>query len=303
MTFDAVIAIPTFRRPAGLARLLASLRPSLASHRVAVLVGDNACDPAIRALVEDFARDHPHTRYLPVADRGISQNRNALLAAWRADYADVPWLGMLDDDLVAPPGWLTAMLAAGRDHQADLVGGPYRIDLAGRPVSRLVRNSILLNRADHRTGPIAMFHAGGNMLIGRDLLLSAPLLWFDPALGRSGGEDLKFLSAARTRGARFAWSAEALCIEDFPIERASARYVLGRYYSTGNTMALIDLDQRSRPLVAGLVTRRLVASLLRMAMGLVRADADRTIRRLLDATWALGGLAGALGLARSERYR
>ena len=40
-----------------------------------------------------------------------------------------------------------------------------------------------------------------------------------------------------------------------------------------------------------------------MALGLARADADRTIRRLLDATWALGGLAGALGLARSERYR
>lgn len=303
MTFDTVIAIPTYRRIAGLDRLLTSLRPSLDSHRVALLIGDNACDPAVRDLVAGFAREYPDTRYLAVPDRGISQNRNALLGAWRAHHADVPWLAMLDDDLVAPPGWLAAMLAAARDHRADLVSGPCRIECAGRPISRLVRNSILVIRANHPTGPVPMFHAGGNMLLSRDLLLAEPALWFDPALGRSGGEDLKFLSAAKARGARFAWAAEALCIEDFPIERANARYVLGRYYSTGNTMALIELDRRSRVVVAALVLRRLAASLARMAGGLVRADADRAIRRLLDAAWALGGLVGALGLARSERYR
>lgn len=299
---DAVIAIPTYRRPEGLHRLLTSLQPSLARHRVRVIVGDNACDAQTRGIVEAFARHHPETRYLPVPERGISQNRNALLDAFRAMPA-VPWLGMLDDDLVAPPHWLDCMLVVAQACDADVVGAPYVIETGQRRVSRLVRNSILLNRPNHATGPIDVFHAGGNMLIARRLLLAEPLLRFDTGLGKSGGEDWEFLTRARSRGARFAWSAEALCHEDFPLERASARYVFGRYYSTGNTMAHVDRAQRGRGPVLAKVTRRLIASLLRMAVHLARADVDGAIRRGLDSAWAVGGLSGALGFWKSERYR
>lgn len=302
MPFDAVIAIPTFRRPAGLARLLASLRPSLDSHRAVVLVGDNACDPAIRDLVAGFARDYPATRYLPVPERGISQNRNALLAAYRQDHADVPWLAMLDDDLAAPPDWLARMIAAGRGHDADCVGGPYVIDPAGRPMTRLVRNSILLNRPNPATGPVELFHAGGNVLLSRRILLGEPQLWFDGRLGRSGGEDSDFLTRAKARGARFAWAAEALCLEEFPLERATAGYVFNRYFSTGNSMAHISMAGRHRAVVTLIVARRLVASLARMAACLARLDLDRAVQRAFDATWALGGLGAVLGLGRAERY-
>eukprot|EP01037_Dinobryon_pediforme_P011233 gene11233-11318_t len=301
MTFDAIIAIPTFRRPAGLQRLLASLQPSLDRARVAVIVGDNACDDQTRQIVEHFARAYPATRYLPVPERGISQNRNALLAAFRA-MPLAPWLGMLDDDLVAPPDWLDQMIAAGCRHDADIVGGPYVIDAADRPVSRLVRNSILLNRPSHATGPVEMFHAGGNVLMARRLLMREPLLWFDPGLGRSGGEDSEFLSRAKAQGARFAWAAKAQCFEDFPLDRATARYVLNRYYSTGNSMAHISMAQRNRATVLALAARRLVASLARMVVCLARFDFDRAVQRAFDATWAVGGLGAVLGFGRAERY-
>jgi succinoglycan biosynthesis protein ExoM len=299
---DAVLAIPTFRRPHGLGRLLTSLRPSLDRHRVRVIVGDNGCDAQTRAVAERFARDYPDLVYLPVPERGISQNRNALLGAFRA-APQAPWLGMLDDDLIARPDWLAQMLAVAQRCRADVVGGPYRIDAAPHSVSRLVRNSILLNRPNPATGPVEVFHAGGNMLLSRDLLLREPMAWFDTGLGRSGGEDCEFLTRACARGARFAWSAEALCLEDFPIERATARYVLGRYYSTGNSMAHIELGEHARGTVLARVTRRLVASIARVMANLLRRDIDGAIRRGLDATWAIGAIAGALGLARIERYR
>lgn len=303
MMFDAVIAIPTYRRLGGLERLLGSLRPSLDSHRVALLIGDNACDPAVRDLVAAFARDYPETRYLAVPDRGISQNRNALLAAWRAHHAKVPWLAMLDDDLVAPPGWLAAMLAAGRSCDADVVGGPYRIDAGPHRLTRLVRNSVLVSRANHPTGPVEVFHAGGNILFSRRILMTEPLIRFDETLGRSGGEDWECLSRLKSRGARFAWAAEALCVEDFPIERASPGYLFGRYFSTGNTMTLIALRDTPRWPVVLRVGRRLLASITRALGHALWLDLDGAVQRSFDAAWAVGGLTGALGLRRSERYR
>ncbi|WP_353227647.1 glycosyltransferase family 2 protein [Novosphingobium sp.] len=302
MSFDAVIAIPTYRRPQGLHRLLTSLQPSLDRYRVAVIVGDNACDAETAAIVAGFARRYPDIHYLPVHERGISQNRNALLAAYRM-MPPAPWLAMLDDDLVAPPDWLEQMISVGRGCDADVVGGPYRIDADAPGVSRLVRNSILVNRPNHPTGPIDRFHAGGNMLLARRLLLAEPLLWFDTDLGKSGSEDMQFLDAAKSRGGRFAWSAQALCIEDFPADRGTAKYLFERYYSTGNAMAHIAVAQQGRVMVLALVSRRLLASLMRVAANLVRCNWDRAVQRVFDATWAVGGLGAALGLGRSERYQ
>lgn len=309
---EAAIAIPTFRRAEGLAQLLDSLEPSLAAHRAAILVGDNGCDdpvhgPATRAVVDGFAaRGHAIT-YLPVRDRGISQNRNALLAAYRAGQGcggtPAPWLGMLDDDLTAPPQWLSAMLSTGIACDADAVGAHYAIDVSHRRPGLLVRNSVLVRRPDHATGPIEVFHAGGNCLFSRRLLLAEPMLWFDTRLGRSGGEDLDFLDRAHARRARFAWAAEARCIENFPIERASAGYIFGRYYSTGNSMAHIALARHGRRDVLARVLRRLAGSIGRAGLRLARADLDGAVARAFDATWAIGGLSGALGLGRSERYR
>ena len=58
-----------------------------------------------------------------VAERGIAQNRNALVAA-ALDRSEMQFLAMLDDDEWVEPDWLDALLATQAHFGADAVEGP-----------------------------------------------------------------------------------------------------------------------------------------------------------------------------------
>ena len=111
---EVTIAIPTFRRPRGLARLLSSLADLKTDARVSVLVGDNDAGSHIGRDLCDAAR---RTGYrwpleaIVVSERGIAQNRNALVAH-ALQRREMQFLVMLDDDEWVEPDWLDALLAA-----------------------------------------------------------------------------------------------------------------------------------------------------------------------------------------------
>ena len=296
----AAIGIPTYRRPAKLERLLTSLEPSITQQGATVLVGDNGCDAATRAVVDRFVGDGLPVRYLPVAERGISANRNAILDAFLALEAQPGWLGMLDDDLVAPPDWLARMVSTGEAVGADIVGSAYGMTQPAGPF--LVRESVFVKRRRRPTGPTAPFHAAGNVLIARGFLADHPTLRFDNRFGLSGGEDYDLFSRAADAGARFAWCDEAFCEEDVDVARLNARAVLYRYYTTGNYMALIDLARESRSSAWRRHTVALAKAGAYAAMGGARGRPADMVEGLFRALIASGALSALLG-ARHQRYR
>src|ERR1700710_1545430 len=97
---NVTVAIPTFRRPRGLERLLDALAKLETTANVTVLVADNDCEKhegsdmcaAIRARGYRWP-----LRSLAVAQRGIAQVRNALTDVALGD-AGMDYLAMLDDD-------------------------------------------------------------------------------------------------------------------------------------------------------------------------------------------------------------
>lgn len=295
----AAVGVPTYKRQDKLERLLLSLEPSLRERPARVLVADNACEEATRALVERFARRWPHTRYIPVPARGISANRNALIAAF-LDDAPEPWLAMVDDDLHLGPGWLAAMLDTGERHGADVVGAPYAIV---QPTGRyVVDQSVFIKRARPPSGPCAPIAAAGNILLALSMLVAEPPLRFDDAYGLSGGEDYDFFARAAARGARFAWCDEAFAEEDVDTARLNARAVFWRYYSSGNYMAVIDRAREG----AGPGWRRQVPNLFKafgiVGHGAVKRDRDRMTHGIFMTLLTLGALAALAG-ARVYRYR
>jgi len=122
------VVVPTYRRPRGLDRLLASLAPAVASGalREAIVVNDASHDEAYVAIV---AR-HPWVTYL-VAERnaGPGAARNLGAARARGDF-----LVFIDDDCVAPPDWLDRLGAKLQAHpDLDAVGGATHPLPAPRP--------------------------------------------------------------------------------------------------------------------------------------------------------------------------
>src|SRR6202012_3854881 len=94
-----VIAIPTFKRPRSLARLLDAIAGLMTDLDVAVLVADN--DAQAQEGLELCRRIAPAYRWPLTAviapERGIAQVRNTLVAEALKDPA-MTFLAMIDDD-------------------------------------------------------------------------------------------------------------------------------------------------------------------------------------------------------------
>ena len=100
------VVVPTYKRPALLARCLAALsRQDFPRDAYEVLVCDDAASAATRRQVEGLRREWggmPALRYLPVSGtRGPAGARNL---GWRGAKAEI--IAFTDDDTIAHPDWL-----------------------------------------------------------------------------------------------------------------------------------------------------------------------------------------------------
>jgi glycosyltransferase involved in cell wall biosynthesis len=229
------VVIPTFRRP----ELLRAAVGSVLEQRglvvgVEVIVIDNDHAKSAERTVADLAGSPAMVlRYLCEPRPGISHARNAGVAASRGSY-----IAFLDDDEVAPPGWLASLLSTMRDTAADIVVGPVRPRFpAGMAVSSYARR-IYDRDARAPTGQPVEWFGIGNALLRRDRCLAAAVP-FDPRFGLSGGEDTIFLARLRERGRRIVWCAEAAVTEVIPQNKLTSGYLLRRAFRTGQTTAFL----------------------------------------------------------------
>jgi glycosyltransferase involved in cell wall biosynthesis len=126
MTPAVSIIIPTFRRPA---RALVAARSALAqtcSLAFEIVLVDN--DPAGSAMGPLRALTDPRITVVHEPGAGVANARNAGLRVARADI-----IAFLDDDEIAPPAWLGALLRVQKLSGADVVFGPVRTKLSEPP--------------------------------------------------------------------------------------------------------------------------------------------------------------------------
>jgi len=295
---EVVIAIPTFRRPQSLRRLLEALEHLKTTAKVIVVVADN--DAANHAGY-DLCRAIAATSRWPLdpiiaEERGIAQVRNALVAR-ALSYPDASFVAMLDDDEWPSPQWLDALLVLQGQTKADVVEGSIVFEREeGAPVWESGFDGVSSMRRP--TGPTAMLEGAGNILITRQCLdgLSAP--WFDPAFALSGGEDRDFFERVKASGGRFAWADEALAYTCVPVLRQSLNWVFKRAYGIGNTEMRIFLKYRptvgARLKEYGKITLALIVmplfGLLMLAMPRRASDIWRRVFRNAGKLAALAGI-------------
>lgn len=230
---DVTIAIPTFHRPKGLARLLDSLAKLETAADVMVIVGDNDAEGRQGFSVCELLKANGYRWPLDaivVPERGISQNRNALVARALSRPA-MQFLVMIDDDEWVQPLWLDAFLRTRSQFQADAVEG--RVVAVFKDGTTRYYEGVTSDRGS--SGPIDLLQSTANVLVARRALEQLTPPHFDLQFALSGGEDKDFFVRLKSQGARFAWSADAFIYADVPASREGARWALARAYRAGNS--------------------------------------------------------------------
>lgn len=241
-----VVAVPTYRRRAGLTRLLERLAGI--RHPIAIIVADNdtredgAADGlAVVAGLQRTGYPHP-IEAIAVTERGIAQVRNALVARAIA-RPETRFIAMIDDDEWPEPNWIEALLAAQARCGAHVVGGPVRRAFEV-PVADYLADANNYAPGTRRSGPTDLVDATSNVLLDADLFRGMAPPWFDPSFALTGGEDKDLMIGLKLDGKRFAWADEACVNEEMPASRCSQTWAIQRAFSTGNSDMLVNIKRR-----------------------------------------------------------
>ncbi|SHL32475.1 glycosyltransferase family 2 protein [Roseibium suaedae] len=225
------IAIASIGRPC-LAETLRSLANinQVPGKILSVLIADDSQDAAATRLVAGLRLPGLDVTCLSVASGNISIARNALL-----DETTGEWIVFVDDDEWVEPDWLEKLFACQQEFAADVVIGPVHPVYPDHAPGWLVKANPLYADWGHR-GKRLLTGRGGNTLADMRFFRQYDLR-FDPALGRSGGEDTAFFAKAATCGAVIIATDDAIAREHVPDERLNPRYIFRRGVRSGQSFA------------------------------------------------------------------
>lgn len=239
------ICVCTFKRPAMLERLIASLQEQETdgSFHLSLTVVDNDREGSAAGTVAALEKGcRLPIRYAIEPQQNISLARNRALTSTEADY-----YACIDDDELADRAWLLGLYKAIVRYQAAGVLGPVRPFYDDPPPAWLVKGRIL-ERREFPTGTAMSdpkYCRTGNVLFAKELIAVQDVL-FDPSYGRTGGEDCDFFRRMIDRGYRFVWCNEAIVHEVTPSVRQTRSFYLRRALLRGVVQSaqasLLSLD-------------------------------------------------------------
>ncbi|CAL4858588.1 glycosyltransferase [Microbacterium sp. MM2322] len=311
-----VIAVPTYRRPDDLRRLLRSLVPVSAharaqgaASRVDVLIVDNDVNGSGLAVL---AEPVEWVSGVHEVSPGVAAARNRALDE-SGGYDVLVFID--DDESPASPDWLTRLLKTARDAGAHVVAGPVATVVDGGLDPWIEAGGFFArgHRAHLPTGAVIERAATNNLLL--DLaFVRASGIRFDERFGRTGGEDSLFTSQLHRAGARMVWCAEALVHDHLPEARRSRAHALARI--RGMAAAGVRVGLVMAPTRAGRVAIRARSALggaARIGAGAARAATGAIVRSkrlnavgrrdIMRGVGALEGVAGHLRIHYGDRLR
>ncbi|GGD96880.1 glycosyl transferase [Aureimonas endophytica] len=306
MAPDAVVVLPTFRRPDHLEKTLRSLEAQAGAPRFAVVVVENDAEGREGLAVARAALEGGRLQGLAIVAEARG-NCHAYNAGWSTALAEFPrarFLLSIDDDECAGENWIAHLVATAEKTGADLVGAPQLPIFEGGALGgALARHPVFTPHYD-RTGPVPILYSSGNVLVRRPVLEAMPMPFLDPAFNFTGGGDSDFYSRAKRRGFTFAWCQEAPVFETVPQRRTEFSWLQARSLRNGALSSIIE--HRARPDLSGrLGTLAKSGALLAVAplraLGLAWRTRSAVIG-LYPLNVAIGRLMAEFGLV-NEQYR
>src|SRR5690242_10176031 len=223
---EAVICVPTFRRPQHLRKTLESLVAQQPARRFAVVIVDNdaAAGEGVRVAAQ-FLRDRRlHGICLLEPRQGNCHAINAAFETALKAFPAARYFLMIDDDELASPDWLELMIRAAETSGAEIVGGPVWPVFDDSMKQQLERHPAFRPAYD-RSGPVPIIYGSGNCLITRTAFDRLGLPAFDLRFNFLGGGDVDFFTRCARAGMKFHWVAEAAISETVPDSRTDPRWL------------------------------------------------------------------------------
>ena len=294
---SVVVAVPTFRRPQALARLLEALANLDTAAVVTVVVADNDCEKheGVDVCAALCAGNYRWPlEYFIAPKRGIANVRNALVEHSLGHECN--FIAMLDDDEWPDPRWLEAFLETQKATGADALHGRILREFEEKP-GRLARHCDGIAPMRGTTGHTENIPGSGNVIFTRACFEDTPKPRFDPSFGLSGGEDSDFIERLRRQGKRFAWCDEAVAHAWVPATRGNLRWALARAYSVGNSDMRVFLKYPRTAAshaveigkIAGVL---LLAPVLFVILGIGTNRAMEALRKLFRAAGKIAAFGG-----------
>lgn len=305
MTLRAVICVPTYKRPALLARTLASLIAQDFGGPYAIVVVDNdGIGREGSMLAARMLNEGAFTgAVLLEARQGNCKAYNAAWSFVRSALPDVPFICGIDDDEEALPGWLGALVKAAETSGAGIVGGTVT-PVFSNPGLEYLRQHPIFRSHYTQDGPVPQLYSSANYLIRSSVLDQMGYPYLDEAFDYKGGGDTDFFTRARARGVRFVWATQAGMTETMPARRTEFSWIHARALRNGMISALIARKANpgsfGRMKVIAKSVALLAAAVPRGVVDLVRTGSP--LIALYHAQVAVGRLGAEFGL-NIEQYR
>ncbi|WP_374389124.1 glycosyltransferase family 2 protein [Brevundimonas sp.] len=285
------VCICTFRRTS-LADTLASLDAQVGAPPFRIIVADNDDHPGAKAVIAAARTRGQAVTYVHAPARNISIARNACLAA-----ATAPFIAWIDDDERAPSDWLAGLRRALDRAGADAVFGPVRAVYPPCAPAWAVRADLHSTRAVETASGVATGYTS-NALVRRAAMGD---LQFDPALGRSGGEDTDLFWRMHARGARLAAASDAPVTEEVDPTRLTLAWLARRAFRSGQSHGLRFVGSPARRAAAVPPAAVKAAACLALA-AFGAADPAAWRRQLVRAALHAGVVSRLLGLREGILY-
>ena len=303
MSSSVAIAVITYRRPALLANLLASLQTQVLSEparwSVRVVVVDNDADESAREIAENPTGPLP-VHYAVEPDPGIPLARETSVRLCASDDAVI----FVDDDEVAPSGWLDRLLTTWGRTGADVVTGPVEGILPDDAPAWARHSDVYTSVGNHATGAELDKAYTNNTLVSRRVLDTVTPA-FDPAFRFTGSSDLHFFLRVHAAGFRIVWDDEAKVQEIVPPERVTRGWLVRRAFRSGAgdsiSRRLITPGWKGTATSIALAGGRVVNGAGLLVLGV--ASPERRIKGLRRVVSGVGSFAGVLGVNHDEYKR
>jgi len=300
-----VIGIPTYKRPAMLAKLVRSIytceRNDQLIKSIDLLIVDNDIKASAKKIAEELKLECPTDfgfEYRNFTEKGLSKVRNEILA--KAIGMKPDYILFIDDDEYVSHHWLEQIVSTALINEADMVNGPV-IPVLEIKVPKSI--STWFAQDEFCEGQQMDFLWGTGNLLMKTQFLSEHQLAFDPRFNITGGEDSYFGVEALKKGAKIFWSKNAVVYETIPSDRANLKWLVKRKYRGATTYAYILVLEKD---YFGLV-KKFVVSGCYLIIGLLTLPAviipfRQRYWSVLKIAEGLGGLAGMFSLRYKEYF-